>query len=62
VKQSQTKKRKQVDRKASKGRKVRYNVHEKLVSFIPPTPPSRDAPFIVEQLFGNLFGEGVPKK
>ncbi|GLC43953.1 hypothetical protein PLESTB_000213500 [Pleodorina starrii] len=48
------KKRKLVDRRASKGRKLRYHVQEKLVAFMAPVdfaPP----PFAAN-LFSNLFG------
>ncbi|UPR01658.1 apoptosis antagonizing transcription factor [Chloropicon primus] len=47
------KRRKVVDRKASKGRKIRYHVHEKLVNFMVPT--SFDRPEFAEKLFGSLF-------
>eukprot|EP00775_Hariotina_reticulata_P001616 gene1616-1956_t len=47
------KRRKVVDRRASKGRKIRYHTMEKLVNFMAPadlvTPP------FAEQLFANLF-------
>lgn len=47
---------KQVDRRASKGRKIKYVVHEKLVSFMPPqTYPSQDTA-MVTHLFKSLFG------
>ena len=49
-----SKKRRQVDRRASKGRRLRYDVQDKLVNFMAPvnmaTPP------IAFQLFHNLFG------
>lgn len=48
------KQRKAVDRRASKGRKIRYHVHEKLVNFM--TPVDLEAPQFAAQLFGNLFG------
>lgn len=47
------KRRKVVDRRASKGRKIRYHTLDKLVGFMAPselvTPP------FAEQLFANLF-------
>lgn len=49
------KRRKQVDRRASKGRKLRYHVHEKLVNFVAPRPPAAE-PAFATQLFANLFG------
>ena len=45
-----------VDTKASKGRKIRYNVHEKLVNFMAPDPslhPSSDQ--AKDDLFSSLF-------
>ncbi|KAL6129078.1 hypothetical protein ACLB2K_072431 [Fragaria x ananassa] len=38
LKKMQSKKRKIVDRRASKSRKIRYNVHEKIVNFMAPEP------------------------
>ena len=49
------KRRKVVDRRASKGRKLRYNVHEKLVNFMVPVPHERTSA-AVDQLFSGLFG------
>ena len=50
------KQRKAVDRRASKGRKLRYHVHEKLVNFVVPVElqPTQFA----SQLLTNLFGGG----
>lgn len=53
-KKLQTKKRKIVDRRASKSRKIRYNVHEKIVNFMAPQP--MNLPPMTPQLFSNLFG------
>lgn len=50
------KQRKAVDRRASKGRKMRYHVHPKLVNFM--TPMELEAPQYAAQLFSNLFGGG----
>ena len=52
------KQRKKVEPRASKGRKMRYTVHEKLLNFMAPQEPpasawSREA---AEELFGGLFG------
>jgi hypothetical protein len=46
--------RKQVDRRASKGRKLRYDVHEKLVNFV--TPVEQNTGEYAITLFNNLFG------
>ncbi|KAL6513448.1 hypothetical protein OROGR_020934 [Orobanche gracilis] len=54
LKRLQTKKRKIVDRHASKSRKIRYNVHEKIVNFMAPRPT--DLPPMASKLFENLFG------
>ena len=53
------KQRKQVDRRASKGRKLRYHVHEKLANFM--APQELEAPQFAAQLFTNLFGGGARK-
>jgi len=50
-----TKKRKVVDRRASKGRKIRYNVLEPLVNFMAPEP--MELPPMTSKLFSNLFGQ-----
>ncbi|CAH9107468.1 unnamed protein product [Cuscuta europaea] len=54
LKRLQTKKRKVVDRRASKSRKIRYDVHEKIVNFMVPEP--MDMPPMAPKLFENLFG------
>eukprot|EP00742_Colponemidia_sp_Colp-10_P010992 GILJ01012149.1.p1 GENE.GILJ01012149.1~~GILJ01012149.1.p1 ORF type:complete len:510 (-),score=109.51 GILJ01012149.1:128-1657(-) len=48
-----------VDRRASKGRKVRYVVHEKLVNFMNPIP--RTEKMSADELFKNLFGRTVKR-
>ncbi|CAA2974292.1 Protein Aatf [Olea europaea subsp. europaea] len=54
MKRLQTKKRKIVDRRASKSRKILYHVHEKIVNFMAPRPMnlSPDASMIFQNLFG----------
>ncbi|XP_062097751.1 uncharacterized protein LOC133803658 isoform X2 [Humulus lupulus] len=54
LKRLQTKKRKIVDRRASKGRKIRYDVQEKLVNFMAPVP--MNIPPDAQQVFKDLFG------
>lgn len=54
VKRTQNKKRKIVDRRASKSRKMRYNIHEKIVNFM--APQRIDMPPMAPTLFNNLFG------
>ncbi|KAI9844246.1 MAG: rRNA-processing protein bfr2 [Thelocarpon superellum] len=48
--------RRNVDVKASKGRKLRYVVHEKLQNFMAPEDRSSWAQRQVDELFGGLFG------
>ncbi|KAL4178619.1 hypothetical protein AMTRI_Chr13g83150 [Amborella trichopoda] len=48
------KKRKVVDRRASKSRRIRYNVHEKIQNFMAPMPMV--LPDMAPKLFENLFG------
>ncbi|KAK9128885.1 hypothetical protein Syun_017682 [Stephania yunnanensis] len=55
LKRLQTKKRKIVDRRASKCRKIRYNVHEKIANFMAPEPMR--LPPEASVLFENLFGQ-----
>uniref|UniRef100_A0A182WJC7 Apoptosis antagonizing transcription factor/protein transport protein n=1 Tax=Anopheles minimus TaxID=112268 RepID=A0A182WJC7_9DIPT len=46
-----------VDTKASKGRKIRYVVHNKLVSFMAPVPDHDWTDEAKDELFGSLFGQ-----
>ena len=46
---------KHVDTKASKGRKVRYNVHEKLVNFMVPVEVGTSSHSARDELFTSLF-------
>ncbi|XP_074590297.1 uncharacterized protein LOC141846198 [Curcuma longa] len=55
----QPKKRKAVDRRASKSRKIRYHVHEKIVNFMAPVP--MQLPSMAPKLFENLFGGKKPE-
>lgn len=55
--QRQAKRRKVVDRRASKGRKLRYHVHEKLVGFMTPAQQSSHVEGLGPALFCNLFGQ-----
>ena len=52
--------RKPVDRKASKGRKMRYTVHEKLQNFMAPENLGSWGQRQRDELFGSLFGRKVP--
>jgi protein AATF/BFR2 len=52
--------RRHVDRRASKGRRVRYTVMPKLVNFMAPNQSSlssaSDSSFVADELFRSLFG------
>lgn len=53
----EAKTRKQVDRKASKGRKLRFTVHEKLQNFMAPEDRRSWEEHAVDRFFGTLFGQ-----
>ncbi|CAO3610192.1 unnamed protein product [Mucor fragilis] len=53
----QKKKKKTVDRKASKGRQLRFNVHEKLQNFMAPIPVGDWHESMVEELYTSLLGQ-----
>jgi hypothetical protein len=48
-----------VDRRASKGRKIKYVIHEKLVNFMAPQPNRYPLAYTetANQLFASLFGK-----
>ncbi|WZH49233.1 apoptosis-antagonizing transcription factor [Fusarium acuminatum] len=50
------KNRKNVDRKASKGRKMRFTVHEKLQNFMAPEDRRAWEQGAIDRFFGTLFG------
>ncbi|KAH7264954.1 apoptosis-antagonizing transcription factor [Fusarium redolens] len=50
------KSRKNVDRKASKGRKMRFTVHEKLQNFMAPEDRRAWEQGAIDRFFGTLFG------
>ncbi|KAG7443661.1 TRAUB-domain-containing protein [Guyanagaster necrorhizus] len=59
VVQKQKKAKKKVDTKASKGRKIRYEVHEKLQNFmVPVTINGAWHDQQIDELFGSLLGVG----
>jgi protein AATF/BFR2 len=53
------KKKKKVDTKASKGRKLRYHVHEKLQNFMAPLPNNGWQDSQIAELFSSLLGQRV---
>ncbi|TVY45037.1 Protein bfr2 [Lachnellula subtilissima] len=55
VKEAKTKK--NVDTKASKGRKMRYTVHEKLQNFMAPEDRANWEPDAIDRFFGTLLGQ-----
>ena len=52
----EAKTKKNIDTKASKGRKLRYTVHEKLQNFMAPEDRGRWSERQADELFGSLFG------
>ncbi|AEO64307.1 uncharacterized protein THITE_2110323 [Thermothielavioides terrestris NRRL 8126] len=60
LKESKT--RKHVDRRASKGRKLRYTVHEKLQNFMAPEDRRSWEEHAIDRLFGALFGQKMELK
>ncbi|RSL43841.1 BFR2-like protein [Fusarium duplospermum] len=52
----EVKTRKNVDRKASKGRKMRFTVHEKLQNFMAPEDRRAWEQEAIDRFFGTLFG------
>ena len=52
----EAKTKKNVDTKASKGRRLRYTVHEKLQNFMAPEDRSTWGERQMDELFGSLFG------
>jgi protein AATF/BFR2 len=58
----ETKTRKTVDRRASKGRKLRYTVHEKLQNFMAPVDRRGWEEHAIDRLFGTLFGQKMELK
>lgn len=51
-----SKMKKKVDTRASKGRKIRYIVHNKLINFMPPRDTSDYTDEARTELFNSLFG------
>ncbi|KAG0947833.1 hypothetical protein G6F57_004373 [Rhizopus arrhizus] len=56
-KNEQKKKKKAVNTKASKGRQLRFNVHEKLQNFMAPIPAGGWHDEMVDELFSSLLGQ-----
>lgn len=59
---SEAKTRKLVDRRASKGRKLRFTVHEKLQNFMAPEDRRSWEEEAIDRLFGTLFGQRMGLK
>ncbi|RKO95617.1 TRAUB-domain-containing protein [Caulochytrium protostelioides] len=55
--QRQQRKKKKVDTKASKGRKIRYQVQEKLVGFMAPEPKGEWTTERMDEFFASLLIE-----
>ncbi len=58
----ETKTRKQVDRRASKGRKLRFTVHEKLQNFMAPEDRRTWEEDAIDKFVGTLFGQKMELK
>lgn len=54
-----SKMKKKVDQRASKGRKIRYVVHNKLISFMPPELNSAWTEDAKSELYSSLFGRTI---
>ena len=54
---SEAKARKHVDRRASKGRKMRFTIHEKIQNFMAPEDRRAWEQPAIDRFFGNLFGQ-----
>lgn len=54
---NEAKMRKKVDTKASKGRKMRFTVHEKLQNFMAPEDRGSWEPEAIDRFFGTLLGQ-----
>ncbi|CAE6512569.1 unnamed protein product [Rhizoctonia solani] len=59
ARQRMKKAKKVVDTKASKGRKLRYEVHEKLQNFMVPVPTVTWHEEQIDELFANLLGREI---
>ncbi|KAL1923896.1 uncharacterized protein VTP21DRAFT_6931 [Calcarisporiella thermophila] len=57
LRQARAQKQRKVDTKASKGRRLRYHVHEKLQSFMAPVPAGTWHEEMVEELYASLLGQ-----
>ncbi|KAJ1679278.1 rRNA-processing protein bfr2 [Spiromyces aspiralis] len=57
--QAKQKKTRDVDTKASKGRKIRYHVQEKIQNWMAPIPKGTWHESMVDELFSSLFGQKI---
>jgi protein AATF/BFR2 len=65
LKELQVQKKKEVDRKATKGRKIRYVVHEKLLNFMTPDDNHKQLEgkeAIIKNLFNLNYGAEKEEK
>lgn len=65
MKELQVQKKKEVDRKATKGRKIRYVVHEKLLNFMTPDDNHKQLEgkeAIIKNLFNLNYGAEKEEK
>lgn len=59
IKAQRKKNKKVVDTRASKGRKIRFDTHEKLENYMAPAPLGDWHDEMSEELFGSLFGLSI---
>lgn len=57
LQRARSKMKRPVDQKASKGRKLRYNVHQKMVNFMMPVDNTTWADEAKSELFSSIFGQ-----
>lgn len=59
LQQLRSKNKKQVDTKASKGRKIKYDIHKPLANFMAPIYRNQMAEEARNELFSSLFGNHI---
>ena len=56
----QQKRKEHIDPHASKGRRIKYTVHDKILNFMAPTPAGTWHEEQMDELFSGLFGQRAP--
>lgn len=62
LQQLRNKMKRKIDTKATKGRRIRYSVHPKLVNFMAPEENSMWTDEAKDELFGSVFGKKIQQK